>query len=136
MEERRKIRVAEAIRDELAELAVYELADPRIQIAGITDVHLSPDGKRADVLVHTTGTAEQQQQTLDGLEAASGFLRKQLSLRLALRHVPDLRFRSDSGASSGDRLEVLWNRAQKWRRKMAKQQQPGSPDATPGGGAQ
>lgn len=123
MEERRQKRVADAIRDELAELVVYELADPRIQIGGITDVHLSPDGKRADVLVHTTGEAAQQEQTLEALHTASGFLRRQLSLRLTLRHVPDLRFRPDSEAASGDRLEVLWKRAQKWRRKLDRQGQ-------------
>ncbi len=130
MEERRKIRVAEAIRDELAELVIYELADPRVQIAGVTEVHLSPDGKRADVLVHTTGTEAEQEQTIEALGAASGFLRKQLSLRLGLRHVPDLRFRPDSGTASGDRLEVLWKRAQRWRRKL--ERDAGS-DASPGG---
>ena len=121
MDERRKIRVAEAIRDELAELIVYELADPRIQLAGLTEVHLSPDGKRADILVHMEGTHQDQTTTLEALATASGFLRKQLSLRLSLRHIPDLRFRPDLEAASGDRLEVLWKRARKWRRRLEKQ---------------
>lgn len=131
MEERRKIRLAEAIRDELAELIVYELVDPRIQLAGVTDVHLSPDGKRADVLVHTTGNETEQAATMEALTSAAGFLRKQLTLRLALRHVPDLRFRPDSEAASGERLEVLLKRAQKWRRKLEK----GSAPETGTGGA-
>lgn len=118
MDERRQKRVADAIRDELAELIVYELADPRVQLDGITEVYLSPDGKRADVLVHTTGGEKQQEATLDALRSAGGFLRRQISLRLSLRHVPDLRFLPDSGAESGDRLEVLWQRARKWRRKL------------------
>ncbi|MCW5964319.1 MAG: 30S ribosome-binding factor RbfA [Bryobacterales bacterium] len=130
MEERRKIRLAEAIRDELAELIVYELADPRIQLAGVTDVHLSPDGKRADVLVHTTGAETEQAATMEALAVAAGFLRRQLSLRLALRHVPDLRFRPDSEAASGERLEVLWKRAQKWRRKL---ERGSGPEAKSGG---
>lgn len=130
MEERRKIRLAEAIRDELAELIVYELADPRIQLAGVTDVHLSPDGKRADVLVHTTGNETEQSATMEALTSAAGFLRKQLILRLALRHVPDLRFRPDSEAASGERLEVLLKRAQKWRRKLEK---GSGPETGPGG---
>ena len=138
MDERRKIRMAEAIRDELAELIVYELADPRIQLTGITDVHLSPDGKRADILVHTTGTQSEQTETFEALGTAAGFLRKQLSLRLSLRHVPDLRFRPDSEAASGDRLEVLWKRAQKWRRKLEKdpsQTDQSSDRSNPGGNA-
>lgn len=121
MDERRKIRVAEALRDELAELIVYELADPRIHLGGITDVHLAPDGKRADVLVHLTGNEAEQKQTLEALLAASGFLRKQLALRLSLRHVPDLRFRPDAEGSSEQRMEALLRRAQKWRRKLERE---------------
>ncbi len=126
MDERRQKRVADAIRDELAELIVYELTDPRVRLDGITEVYLSPDGKRADVLIHTTGGEQQQEETIEGLKNASGFLRRQLSLRLSLRHVPDLRFLPDSETESGDRLQVLWKRAQKWRKKL------GSTDAATG----
>lgn len=118
MDERRQKRVADAIRDELAELIVYELTDPRVRLDGVTEVHLAPDGKRADVLVHTTGGEQQQEETIEALKSASGFLKRQLSLRLSLRHVPDLRFLPDSETESGDRLEVLWKRAQKWRKKL------------------
>lgn len=129
MDERRKIRVAEALRDELTELIVYELDDPRIQLEGITDVHLAPDGKRADVLVHLSGSATEKEATLEALVAASGFLRRQLALRLSLRHVPDLRFRPDAEASSGERMEALWKRAQKWRRRLDR-----GPEAKPEAG--
>jgi len=127
MDERRQKRVADAIRDELSELIIYELSDPRIQLDGITEVHISPDGKRADVLVHTTGSSQQQDITLEALRSAAGFLRRQISVRLSLRHAPDLRFLADSEAGSGDRLEVLWKRSQKWRRKLNKTETTPSP---------
>lgn len=127
MDERRQKRVADAIRDELSELIIYELSDPRIQLDAITEVHISPDGKRADVLVHTTGGSKQQEVTLEALTSASGFLRRQMSIRLSLRHAPDLRFLADSEAGSGDRLELLWKRSQKWRRKLDKTDNAPSP---------
>lgn len=118
MDERRQQRVADAIRDELSELVVYELADPRIRLLGITGVHLSPDGKKADVLVRTEGGDQERDATLAALGNASGFLRRQLGSRLSLRQAPDLRFVSDTGAASNDRMESLLKEAQKWRRKM------------------
>ncbi|MCZ2154213.1 MAG: 30S ribosome-binding factor RbfA [Bryobacterales bacterium] len=118
MDPRRQQRVADAIRDELAELIVYELEDPRIRIAGITDVHLSPDGKHADVLVRTEGGLEQREATFNALRHASGFLRHQLMNRLALRYAPGLTFVSDTGAAPDQRMEALLKEARRWRRKL------------------
>jgi ribosome-binding factor A len=132
MDEKRNQRISEALRDELAELVVYGLADPRIELQGITAVHLSRDGRRADVLIHGGGDAGQLERTLNALAEARGYLRKQLSLRLTLRQVPDLRFLPDSGTASADRMDVLWKKAQKWRRKLEKESKSSS--ETDGGG--
>ena len=118
MDERRQQRVADAIRNELSELVVYELADPRIMLLGITGVHISPDGKKADVLVRLDGDAKHRDETLAALEKASGFLRRQLASRLSLRQSPDLRFVSDTGSASNEQMESLLKKAQKWRRKL------------------
>jgi ribosome-binding factor A len=128
MEEKRNQRISEAIRDELAELVVYEVADPRIEVAGITAVHLSRDGRRADVLIHCVGDAATLKQTLVALQEARHYLRKQLALRLSLRQVPELKFLSDTGADSADRMEIAWNKAKKWRKKMDKEGSPNQPD--------
>lgn len=118
MDERRQQRVADALRDEISELVVYELADPRIQLLGITGVHISPDGKKADVLVRTEGTDQDRDATLKALARAARFLKRELGQRLSLRQVPDLRFVSDTGAASNDRMESLLKQAQKWRKKV------------------
>jgi ribosome-binding factor A len=121
MDERRQQRVADALRDEISELVVYELTDPRIQLLGITGVHISPDGRKADVLVRTEGTAQEREATLKALANAAGFLKRELGRRLSLRQVPDLRFVSDTGAASNEKMEALLKKAQKWRRKLESQ---------------
>ncbi|MCC7340229.1 MAG: 30S ribosome-binding factor RbfA [Bryobacterales bacterium] len=118
MDERRQQRVADAIREELSELVVYELADPQIRLLGITGVHLSPDGKKADVLVRIEGDEKRRDATLAALGKATGYLRHQLASRLSLRQAPDLRFVSDTGAASNERMESLLKKAQHWRRKL------------------
>ena len=118
MDERRQLRVADAIREELSELVVYELADPKIALLGITGVHLSPDGKKADILVRIEGDDSYREATLTALARAAGFLRRQLASRLALRQAPELRFVSDTGTASNERMESLLKRARDWRRRL------------------
>ena len=59
-------RVAESLREELEELIGYELEDPRVGSASITEVLLSPDFRQAHIRVSLHGTPEEQEQTLAG----------------------------------------------------------------------
>jgi ribosome-binding factor A len=108
MNERRAQRVSEALREELTELIGYEMDDPRLSSVDVTDVLLSPDLRQARVLV--TGDAG----TLEVLEGARHFLRRQLARRLRLFRVPDLHF--EAGAEvAPDRIETLLKRVRKGR---------------------
>lgn len=132
MDERRQQRVADALRDEISELVVFELADPRIQLLGITGVHISPDGRKADVLIRMEGAAPEREATLKALANAAGFLKRELGRRLSLRQVPDLRFVPDTGSASNERMEALLKKAQKWRKKVEGQAgEPGGSAANP-----
>lgn len=135
MDERRQLRVADAIREELSELVVYELADPKIALLGITGVHLSPDGKKADVLVRIEDDDQSREATLTALTRAAGFLRRQLASRLALRQAPELRFVSDTGTASNERMESLLKRARDWRRRLEAAQGDTSADPSDPGKA-
>ena len=92
MDPHRTERLSEAIREELEELIGYEMSDPRVGGASVTEVQLSPDLRQAFVRVMLAGTAEEQTATLDGLMHGKSFLKRQLAERLQLHHVPDLRF--------------------------------------------
>ena len=87
---RRQERLAEQIRDEVAQMLVRELKDPRIGFTTVTRVELSPDLQHARVLVSVLGDAEAQQKTLEGLTSASGYLRHELAHRLRLRRAPEM----------------------------------------------
>src|ERR1700680_829355 len=87
-------RVAESIREELKELIGYEMSDPRVGVANVTDVHLSPDFRHAHVRLALAGTIEQQSATLEALSHAKQFLRHQLAERLQLFRTPELHFES------------------------------------------
>jgi ribosome-binding factor A len=104
---RRQARLAEQLRDEVAQMLVRELKDPHLGFTTVTRVELSPDQHHARVLVSVLGEAEAQQETLEGLTSASGYIRRELSQRLRLRRAPELVFVLDRGAEASEKIEEL-----------------------------
>jgi ribosome-binding factor A len=84
-----------------------ELKDPRIGFATVTGVEMSGDLHHARVYVSVLGSADSQQESLEGLTSAAGYVRRELSHRLRLRRVPELTFVLDHAAEENERLEAL-----------------------------
>ena len=51
MDERRTLRISEAVKEELSEIIGFETHDPRLTAVEVTDVHVSPDGRHANIVV-------------------------------------------------------------------------------------
>ncbi len=117
MDPRRAQRVSEALREELAELIGYELQDPRLAGVTVTEVHLSPDGRHARVLVDAGKTAGERKQALEGLEHARNRLRREVAVRLRLFRAPELDFEETSQEGPEGRVEELLRRIRKAREK-------------------
>ena len=115
MDPRRSERVSEAIREELDEMISYELADPRIEAAGVAEVAVSPDARHARVRVLVTGDAASQKQTIEALNGARGYIRRELAQRIDLFRIPDLHFEAAVSAELGSRLTQLMKRVRKGR---------------------
>jgi ribosome-binding factor A len=107
---RRTDRVSDLLRAELADLLLREIHDPRVKLASVTEVAVSPDLGRAVVKISALGDDEQRQATLEGIRHAKGFLRKELAHRLRLRVTPELVFELDRGAEHSQRIsDILEN---------------------------
>ncbi|MBV8552074.1 MAG: 30S ribosome-binding factor RbfA [Acidobacteriaceae bacterium] len=115
MDTHRAERVSEALREELGELIAYELTDPRIGDATVTEVLVSPDMRHAQVRLHLDSNADQQEETIRALDGARHFLRRQLAERLNLFRVPELHFEADLKTSGKDRMEYLLKRVRRGR---------------------
>ena len=113
MDERRTNRVSEALREELSEIIGFETEDPRLLAVDVTEVHVSHDGRHANVRVAVRGTETEQDASLKALEHAAGFLRHELAGRLILRHIPELHFLRDKNLDVENRIEFLIRRAKK-----------------------
>jgi ribosome-binding factor A len=98
-------RVSSLMRQEISGLLQRQVKDPRLsQFIAVNEVSISPDLKYARVFVSCMGSQEEKQAMLNGLEAASNYLRNQLAKRLHLRRIPELSFEWDESIERGDRL--------------------------------
>src|SRR5687767_4406832 len=94
---RRTERVGSTIQQELAQIMMRELTDPRLaeHMISITRVKVSPDISIADVYVTVMGTPGQQTAALNALKHSAGLMRTKLTKQLALRVAPFLKFHID-----------------------------------------
>lgn len=98
-------RIADRIRQELADMLIREISDPRLQQIFITDVKVDRELAYADVYVSAIEGTSRSKDVLAGLESASGFLRRTLASRVELRAFPRLRFHWDVTPENADRIE-------------------------------
>ena len=111
----RQGRMGEEIRKIISDLLFKGLKDPRLSaMISITAVEVTSDGSYATVYLSVLGmdsdkekAAKQQQDTLDALASAKGFIRKEIGRQIKLRHVPDLIFKIDKSLEYGRHIEEI-----------------------------
>jgi ribosome-binding factor A len=88
-------------------LVKEEIRDPRLSGISITEVKVDRELSYAEIYVSAIGGVSRSKEVLEGLESASGFIRKVLSERVELRSFPRLRFHWDVTPERADRIEQL-----------------------------
>lgn len=109
-------RRVEALREEIDLILEGELGDPRVGLVAVTELVLAPGGKTARVFVRVDGEEDEDEQTLAGLNAAKGFIRRQLAARMGLHHAPELIFVIDRSEQYASRIDELLGRTRKKRK--------------------
>jgi ribosome-binding factor A len=107
----RKDRVSEQTRRELAELIRTELKDPRVGMISLTDVEITADYAHAKVFFSTLAGSENLPAVMEGLQKASGFLRRELGKRISIHMTPQLHFVFDQSLERGADLSKLIQQA-------------------------
>ncbi|HLM45084.1 MAG TPA: 30S ribosome-binding factor RbfA [Myxococcaceae bacterium] len=88
-------------------LARGELRDPRIGFITITGVKVSPDLRVARVFYSMLGTEKEREDTQKGLEAAKGYVRREVTKAVNLRVSPEIFFSFDESVGEGDKIDRL-----------------------------
>jgi len=100
-------RIADRIRQELSEMLIHEISDPRLKQIYVTDVKVDREVAYADVFVSAVEGVSRSADVLAGLESASGFIRRNLASRVELRAFPRLRFHWDMTPENADHIEKV-----------------------------
>jgi ribosome-binding factor A len=103
----RNQRLGNQVMRSLSELLRFETKDPRLQNVSLTSVDLSRDLSVARVYFSLMDPNDDPVPVAEGLEAASGFLRRKLGSAIKIRHVPELRFAHDDSAAEAVRIGHL-----------------------------
>jgi ribosome-binding factor A len=107
-------RVGEEIAHEINAMLAGELKDPRLEgMVVVSEVRVQPDMRHARVFISARGSAKEQQDAIDALEHASGFIRSELVERLQLRRTPDLHFTLDHSQEYTERIDALLKEVKK-----------------------
>ncbi|MGQ9832473.1 MAG: 30S ribosome-binding factor RbfA [Candidatus Villigracilaceae bacterium] len=100
-------RIADRLREDLSEMLIREISDPRLQRVFVTDVKVDRELAFADIYVSAVEGATRSAEILAGLESANGFIRRALASRSDLRVFPRLRFHWDPTPEHADQIEKI-----------------------------
>ncbi|UTW03487.1 30S ribosome-binding factor RbfA [Amphritea atlantica] len=105
-------RISDQVQKDLAQLIQREIKDPRLGMVTISYVKIAKDLGYADIYITVMAMGGKDEATavkesLKVLNNAAGFLRGQLSGKIKLRVMPQLRFHFDESVDRGRRLNDL-----------------------------
>ena len=103
----RAAKVADRIREVIAQRLEKGLRDPRMGFATITDVRVTGDLQHASVFYTVYGTDQERADTAAALKAATGMLRTEVGRNLNTRLTPSLEFIPDAIPENAAAIESL-----------------------------
>ena len=104
---KRADRVGGKVQKELSDLLQKEIMDPRLDFVTIMHVTVTDDLRLARIYFSVTEGEERRLGALAGFKSAAGYLKRKLSRRLEIRHVPDLEFIYDECFDRATRIDKI-----------------------------
>lgn len=116
--DRRVERVASLIKREVSLMLIGDIKDDRVGagMVSVTDVNVSGDLQHAKIFVSIYGSDEARAETMEGLQAATGYIRRELGHRVRLRRTPEVIFLEDRSIERGTRILTLLNQISEERK--------------------
>lgn len=111
-------RLGEEIRKVVSELLIHQLKDPRLStgMISVTDVEVSGDGSIGTVFLSylpfgnsedSQGLQEKKEEVLIAMNKSSSLIKKEISNRVKIRHIPNLIFKFDTTLEYARHIDKL-----------------------------
>jgi ribosome-binding factor A len=109
--EARARRLAERVKEIVANALEHDVKDPRLGFVTITDARVTPDLREATVFYTVLGDDEERAATAVALESAKGVLRTQVGRQTGIKHTPSLAFVVDALPDTARHIDDLLQQA-------------------------
>lgn len=101
-------RISEEIKKVVSNLILFELKDPRIsRMTSVTSVDTTNDLRYTNIYISVYDPNADLDQTIEGLNKAKGFIRKEIGKAIDLRYTPEPVFIKDESIEKGVYLTNL-----------------------------
>ncbi|CAM4315791.1 30S ribosome-binding factor RbfA [Weissella hellenica] len=101
-------RLEQEIQREVNDLLLKRIRDPRVEGVTVTGVEVTGDLQQAKIFYSVLSElASVNKKAADGLDAATGLIRKELGSRLRIYKTPELKFVKDESVQYGDKIDDL-----------------------------
>ena len=107
MGELRVRKIQEFIKQEVSNILLRELKDPRLGFVTVTDARITGDLREATVYVSLFGKAEEKENPLKALKNATGYIRTEVGRRLGIRYSPTIEFKEDTSLDYGMKIDKI-----------------------------
>ena len=103
-------RINTEVQRELSNILRNGIKDPRVALmTSIVAVEVAPDLKTCKAYVSVFGDKKAQDDTIQGLQSAEGFIRRELARTLNMRNTPEIRFIMDQSIEYGVNMTAKIN---------------------------
>lgn len=113
MSELRVRKIQEFIKQEVGQMLLRDLKDPRLGFITVTGVKVTGDLREAVIYVSLFGGAEEKEASLEALDKAKGFIRRELGQRLKIYYTPTITFKEDTSLDYGMHIDGLLKKIEK-----------------------
>lgn len=104
---RRPQRLEVQIQHEVSLMISRDLKDRRVGFVTVTGVRLSPDLRHARIFVSAMGSERQKKESMEALNHAAGWVRRELGQRIRTKFLPEIVFDTDTSQEYGERIDRL-----------------------------
>jgi len=110
-------RVSQLFKREISKIIQYDLKDPSLGFITVTCVKVNSDLSLAKVYISIMEDDKRKKETFNTINRAASFIRRLLANRIRMRSIPYLRFYEDKTISKRQRLEELFEKINKERKR-------------------
>jgi len=95
------------IQQEVSLMISRDLKDRRIGFVTVTGVRLTPDLRHARIFISLMGSDSEKKESLEALNHAAGWVRRELGQRIRTKFLPEIVFQLDTSQEYGAHIDRL-----------------------------